>query len=241
MSHNPVQKDRVAVVSGGSSGIGHAIVQKFINHDIIVVNADVRQVESRTSFNSGRYLYQKTDISSVEDNQQLHSYVHSKTDCPSILICNAGVGIHEKLSEGDPEKWLRVINVNLVGTLRILRTFLPDLLKHKQSDIIFISSVAANNPYEYGGIYSATKAALDSIATTLRLELKEKGRVTVISPGVVDTSFFNSMVSGSLDIASIGYGSLSPDEVAEAALYALTRPSSQVVNNITLRPVKQHF
>lgn len=80
-----------------------------------------------------------------------------------------------------------------MGNLRILRSFLPALISTGKAEVVFASSVAASHPYEYGGIYSATKAAIDMVAETLRIELKDSARVTVVAPGVVDTVFFMNM------------------------------------------------
>jgi NADP-dependent 3-hydroxy acid dehydrogenase YdfG len=167
--------------------------------------------------------------------------VRDEVGSPDLLICNAGKGIHEKISEGDPEKWFNVINLNVMGTLRILRSFLPLLQEQSKSHIIIISSVSSKNTYEYGGIYAASKAALDMIAETLRIELINKTKVTVISPGIVDTNFFNHLESGELKVESIGFGSLKPEDVADAVLYAINAGSGTSINQIILRPNKQIF
>jgi NADP-dependent 3-hydroxy acid dehydrogenase YdfG len=125
--------------------------------------------------------------------------------------------------------------------LRVLRSFLPDLIATGEGDVVFTSSVAASQPHEYGGIYSATKAAINVIAETLRLELNDSARVLTIAPGVVDTQFFNHLESGEQSVESIGFGALQPIDVAEAVVYALTRNRHQVINNITVRPVRQTF
>lgn len=236
--HSPLT-NRIAVVTGASSGIGKAIAELLIQNGAFVANADIQ--EPSLAHTPDRYLFRRTDIGSGEEVQQFYDHVNSRLGQPSILICNAGRGIHERLAEGDPDKWFRVINTNLMGNLRILRSFLPGMLSTGKAEIVFTSSVAAANAYEYGGIYSATKAALNMIAETLRLELKENARVTVIAPGVVETAFFHNMESGGPTVESIGYGALSGQEVAETVLFALTRTRGQVINNITLRPVKQSF
>lgn len=86
------------------------------------------------------------------------------------------------LSEGNPELWIKIFELNVFGALRMLRAFLPDMRKLNFSDIVIVSSVSAKHPYEGGAIYAATKAALDVIAETLRLEVQPNIRVTTISP-----------------------------------------------------------
>lgn len=239
MSRTPDMHSRLALVTGASSGIGKAIADALYEQNARIINADIREPHTELTGKTNRYFFFRTDIASGEEMQQLFRRVSTEVGHPDILVCNAGKGVHERLSEGDPEKWFEVISTNLMGTLRVLRAFLPGMLQKGRGDIVMISSVAAHNAYTYGGIYSATKAALDMVAQTLRLELAEKVRVTVIAPGVVDTSFFENMNGGGLSVEGIGQGALLPAEVADAVLYALSRPFEQVINNITLRPVKQ--
>nr|MBA2745094.1 SDR family oxidoreductase [Flavisolibacter sp.] len=175
-------KNKIAIITGASSGIGKAIAHQLIEAGAIVVNADVHPPNHVAANN---YYFIQTDLTLKEEVLHLFDEV-AKLGVPHILICNAGKGVHEKLAEGDPEKWQSVININLMGTLRFLRAFLPSMVKKGNGDIIFISSVAANQAYAFGGIYAASKAAMDAIAATLRLELENNIRVSTIAPGVVD-------------------------------------------------------
>jgi NADP-dependent 3-hydroxy acid dehydrogenase YdfG len=106
---------------------------------------------------------------------------------------------------------------------------------------VFISSVAAHQVYPYGGIYAASKAALEVVAATLRQEVLPNIRVTVVAPGVTDTAFFENTVSGFHTANDIGYGSISPEQVADAVLYALQQPPGVSINYITVRPTGQPF
>lgn len=111
--------------------------------------------------------------------------------------------------------------------------------RNGRGDVVFISSVAAAHAYPGGGIYSASKAAVDQLAETLRLEVQPEIRVTVIHPGVVDTPFFENMIHGEQSVESIGWGALAADDVAESVLYAITRPRGVALNNIVIRPAGQ--
>lgn len=227
-----MNKQSLAIVTGGSSGIGNAVCSHMLRKGYHVVNADIRASEMKME---GHYHYLNCDIASSGHVQQLSHYIQQQ-GTPEVLVLNAGIGIHEKLREGDPEKWMRVIDVNLGGSLRVIRAVLPFMNK---GHVIFISSVSACNPYPYGGIYSATKSALETIAETLRQEEFPDIKVTVITPGVVNTSFFDNMISGSHSAESIGWGSLEPEEVAGAVDYILNQKKDTVINNITIRPSGQ--
>src|SRR5690606_21152592 len=115
-----------------------------------------------------------------EHVKQLSEMVQSKGNL-QLLVLNAGRGIHEKIREGDPEKWIEIINLNLIGTLRVLRALLPFMTS---GNILFVSSISSSHPYPYGGVYAATKSALDTLAETLRQEELPDIAVSVINAGI---------------------------------------------------------
>jgi NADP-dependent 3-hydroxy acid dehydrogenase YdfG len=212
-----------AIVTGGASGIGRAVARALAAHGAQVAVADIAE---------------GTDVSLPEDVDRFYSQVAEQGVEPQILICSAGVGIHERLAEGDPEKWARVLEVNLLGALRMIRAFLPGMLERQEGDIVLISSVAAARPYEWGGVYSASKAALDAAAEALRLETLPHIRITVVSPGMVNTAFFNRVV-GLEHLPDSD--SLEAEDVADAVIFAITRRRGVVVNHVVLRPASQTF
>src|SRR5690554_972799 len=227
-----MKKLPLAIVTGGSSGIGKAICRGLNQEGYYVVNADV--IPPDVIINDS-YVFLSCDITQREQVHELSKLIEHYGG-PDVLVLNAGQGIHEKLKEGDPEKWMDIINLNLGGTLRILRAILPYM---NQGRVIFISSVSAEHPHTYGSIYAATKSALNTIAETLRLEESPDIGVTVISPGVVDTPFFDHMISGSHNPEEIGWGAIQPEEISEAVSFVLKQKGSTHINNITLRPSGQ--
>lgn len=227
---------KLALVTGGSNGIGRAIVKKLANAGIKVVVADLHKNEVESA-----EIFRKCDVSRKEDIAELFSWMQQNTGLPEILVLNAGRGIKEKLTEGDPEKWQYILNVNLMGALRCIRAFVPEMLEQEQGHVVFISSVSANQPHPYGGIYSASKTALEIIAETLRQETLPSVKVTVVSPGIVETDFFKNQVSGATSIEEIGMGSISAEEIAEDVWYALSKKNGSCINKITTRPVLQTY
>lgn len=229
-----MDKKKIAVITGGSSGIGKAIAEKLAQQDYEVINADILHDESP---NPADYL--QCDVTTPSDIDNLYNFVVSKYGIPDVLISNAGQGIHEKITEGDPEKWAKVLDINLMGALRFVRAFLPDMLQRSQGSIFFISSTAAKQPYEYGGVYAASKAALNMVAKTLQLEVADKLRVGLVSPGVVNTSFFKNMISGHHTAADIGWGSVAPEQIAEIISHVLLLPSTVNIPELTISPTAQ--
>lgn len=229
---------KTSLVSGAAGGIGFAIAVAQARAGSRTVIADIHKPESLPE----NTLYHRTDISDPSSIEQLYQTLQQQNLIPDLLVCNAGRGITERLAEGDPEKWQSIFNLNVLGHLRLIRSFLPQMLeKTNNTDIVFISSVSARKPHEWGGIYAASKAALQSIAETLRLEVQPKIRVSSVLPGVVDTPFFENMIGRSQSAADYGWGSLKPEDVADAVQYIISRPPGVAVNELTIRPAAQPF
>jgi predicted outer membrane repeat protein len=171
--------------------------------------------------------------------EQLITNINNKIGTPDIIICNAGRGIHELLKDGNPETWEEIFRINVFGALRIINGFLPAMIEKEEGDIVFISSVSSHHPYQGGAIYAATKAAIDIIAETLRLEVQPNIRVITVSPGVVSTNFFKNIINGSQTPETIGWGALEPDDIADTIFYAISQPHNVAINNIVIRPVAQ--
>jgi NADP-dependent 3-hydroxy acid dehydrogenase YdfG len=215
-----------------------AIASMLANRGIRTVIADIQAPAPEHS----NFLFHQTDVCAAASIADLYGYVQQENLFPDLIVCNAGRGIQERLAEGDPEKWLSIFNLNVMGHLRTIRSFLPRMLeKEHVTDIVFISSVAARKPHPWGGIYAASKAALQSLAETLRLEVQPKVRVSTILPGIVDTNFFDNMIGGSQSAEDIGWGSLSPRDIADAVEYIMSRPAGVAVNELVIRPTAQPF
>ena len=116
-----MEKRPLAIVTGGSSGIGYAIANRLLQEKYEVINADIRPVEKE---NSEFLHFLQCNVVNAEDVDKLSRLVQ-ETGVPKVLVLNAGRGVHEKIREGDPEKWFDIINTNICGTLRVLRAVLP--------------------------------------------------------------------------------------------------------------------
>lgn len=226
-------KIRKAIITGGSSGIGKSIAKKFFNAGFTTAITDIETPEDHQGY------YFPVDLKQCKEVDGLYEKVMSTMGMPDILVLNAGRGIHEKLTEGNPDTWEQIFQVNVFSALRLVRAFVPGMLDQGRGDIVFISSVSSRHAYPYGGIYAATKAALDMAAETLRLEVQPSIRVTTVHLGVVDTNFFNNIINGSQTPDSIGWGALHPDQVADAVLFAVSQPAGVALNDMVIRPVAQ--
>src|SRR5690554_6131435 len=130
----------LTVVTGGSSGIGKSVCRRLLIENFHVINADIKAPEEQLGEG---YDYLECDITRKEHVKQLSELVQEIGNL-QLLVLNAGRGIHEKIRNGDPEKWIEIININLCGTLRVLRALLPYMTS---GNILFISSVSSSHPY----------------------------------------------------------------------------------------------
>jgi NAD(P)-dependent dehydrogenase (short-subunit alcohol dehydrogenase family) len=233
---------RRALVTGGASGIGLAVVERLLDAGVRVAAVDLRPVPVEHH----NLLCLEADITDGEQVDACFERVVEHFEGLDLLVSNAGMGIHERLDEGDPDKWQRVVETNLVGAMRCVRAFVPLLERDTgpdgPRDVVIVSSVADQKPYSYGGAYAASKAGLSAMAETLRLELLPQVRVTTVRPGMVDTSFFEHSVHASSPTPQeVGFTAVPAGEVAEAIFFALTRPQSVAINELVIRPADQPF
>ncbi|RYG47459.1 SDR family NAD(P)-dependent oxidoreductase [bacterium] len=237
MATEPTLLRRSIVISGGASGIGLAVARAALRNGAKVVVGDRQPVEFRDP-NLGSEI---VDFCRSEDVRRFYEVVERRVGVPDVVVAAAGVGVHERLDEGDPEKWSQVLESNVTGALRLVRTFVPGMAERGSGDVVFISSVASTRPYEYGGAYAASKAALAMAAETLRIEMAGRIRVTVVSPGMVRTGFFANHLGGPRPDEFRGEETLEPEDVADAVLYALNRPPRVAINELVIRPQGQRF
>ncbi|MHA6278910.1 SDR family oxidoreductase [Salinimicrobium sp. CAU 1759] len=231
------QSSSIALITGGSNGIGLSIAKKLEQEGLTVIVADVAKPE----FASKGIAFKSCNVSKGSDINELYDWTVKNFGHPEYLVLNAGRGIQEKLTEGDPEKWKEILDTNLLGALRCIRAFTPNMISQKSGNVVFISSVSANQPHPYGGIYAASKTALEVIAETLRLEALPHINVTVVSPGIVDTDFFKHQISGDNTVEQMGMGAIDPEEIAEDVWYALNKKKGTSINKIITRPTLQNF
>ncbi len=238
MSGSPEHEALALVVGGG--GIGRAVAERLSTEAFRVVVADPKP-DTEPYAPRTEISHIQTDVTDPGDVDRLYAEIRRAGEMPQALVVTAGIGIHERLDEGDPEKWRRVLDVNLLGALRVARAFLPEMRERKRGDLVFISSVSARRTYPYGGVYSASKAGLEMAAEAIRLESLPHVRVTTIAPGVVDTRFFERTIGGAQTPDEIGWGALEPSDVAGAVAYAITQPRRVAIGSITIRPAGQPF
>ncbi len=161
-----------------------------------------------------------------------------------ILVNNAGLarGL-AKLYQDDPDHWDEMIDTNVKGMLYVTRAVLPGMVERNRGHIVNLGSTAGWMAYAGGSVYCATKAAERILSEGIRIDLMGTNvRVTSIDPGMVETRFSEIRFGGDKERASKVYANttpLTPDDVADAIAWAVTRPAHVNVSSVLLTPITQ--
>ena len=230
-------KDKVAIVTGASSGIGASIAEILSQHGVKVVltgrnEARLSDVAKQLQENSQSEIDTHiVDVTQKDEVAKLVKETENKFGHVDILVNSAGLMLSSAITDGDVEAWENMIDVNVKGTLYGINAVLPIFLNQTTGHIINIASISGFEVTKQSTLYSASKAAVHTITQGLEKELAKTGvRVTSISPGMVDTPLSSNTDWGSRK-------KLDPQDIAEAVIYALQQPSHVNINEVTVRPV----
>ena len=233
-----------AIVTGASSGIGAATARVLADsgYNVIACARRMDRLNELAAENSAITAHH-LDITDQESVDQLVSDLADRK--VSVLVnCAGGAFDASSVLDSDPAVWSKTYDLNVVGTVRMVKAFTPAMQKHGHGHIVIISSTAGHTAYENGGSYVAAKHAETSLARTLRLELNGLPiRVTEIAPGMVKTEEFSTIRFGDADRAAKVYegvdAPLMAEDVAEAIRWSVTLPEHFNVDSLVIRPVAQ--
>lgn len=227
---------RRAIVTGASSGIGEAAAEAFseAGAEILLAARRIEKLEAvrKRLPRSRAVALDVRDASACE--RELAGFG------ADLLLANAGLSIGmEKLQEGKPEDWDVAIDTNVKGVLNTVRAVLPGMIARGRGDVVLLGSVAGRQVYSGGAVYCATKHAVRAIYEALRLDAAGSGvRFTTVDPGMVgETEFSRIRFRGDEARAKAVYQGveyLTPGDVAEAIVWAVTRPARVNVGEIVM-------
>ena len=234
----PRLEGKVAVITGGSSGIGLATAKRFVEEGAFVYITGRRQAELDKAVRLiGRNMVAvQGDVRSLDDLDRLFAQIKAEKGLIDVVVASSGFVEHQRLGEITPEHFDKTFGINARGALFTVQKALP--LLRDAGSIILISSIAAEMGFPAHGAYSATKAAVRSFVRTWTAELKDRGiRVNAISPGPIDTPIIDSQAAtkAGADKIRADFVSVIPlgrmgraEEVANAALFLASHESSFV-------------
>jgi NADP-dependent 3-hydroxy acid dehydrogenase YdfG len=235
----------IAVITGASSGIGAATARLLAKNGYHVIAA-ARRVDRLEALAKEDANIEpiKLDVTVQADVDAIAKHLAEKP--VSILInCAGGAFDADPIHESDPEIWKKTFDINVVGSVRMIKAITPIMQAFGRGHIVMISSTAGHRVYENGGSYAATKHAETSMVETLRLELNGQPiRVTEIAPGMVKTDefAFQRFKGDTEKAAKIYEGVTRPlvaEDVAEAIRWSVMLPSHFNVDCLMIRPIAQ--
>ncbi|BCY15129.1 SDR family NAD(P)-dependent oxidoreductase [Actinoplanes sp. L3-i22] len=239
---------RIAVVTGASSGIGAATARRLAGEGFHVVAAARRadRLDALVKEIGSNVTAVVCDVTSDESVAALAAAVDGLGAPVALLVNNAGgaVGL-DPVASGAVADWQSMFDVNVLGTLRVTKALLPALEASGAGTIVTVGSTAAFTPYEGGGGYVAAKHAQTGLVGTLRLELSGKPvRVIEIDPGMVRTDEFSlNRFGGDQARADAIYAGvrepLVADDIADVIAFAATRPQHVNIDRLVIRPIAQ--
>jgi len=243
-------KGQTILVTGASAGIGAATALEFARHGARLLLC-ARRVERLREMEPRLLAAGAAEVFSfqldVRDRDEVEGTLNTLPDSwgdIDILVNNAGLsrGL-SKLWEDDVENWEEMIDTNVKGLLYVTRVVVPKMVKRGSGHVIGLGSVAGHMTYANGAVYCATKAAEKSISEGLKLDLMGTAvRVTSVDAGMVESEFSVVRFRGDRQRAEKVYRNitpLQPEDVADAIVWAATRPAHVNVHTIVVTTIDQ--
>ncbi|MCK9612137.1 MAG: SDR family NAD(P)-dependent oxidoreductase [Bacteroidales bacterium] len=243
-------KKKTVIVTGASSGIGKACATIFAqnNFKVIVTGRRLELLKSLAASLKKKYdaevLVLNFDVRNYDEVALAIKKIPAQWKSIDILINNAGLAAGlEPINEGKIDDWTQMIDTNIKGLLYVSRCIIPGMIHRKKGHIINIGSIAGKESYLNGNVYCATKAAVDSLTKSMRIDLLEHNiKVSQIAPGAAQTEFSEVRFKGDKVKAKKAYEGFTPltgDDIAGAVYFVASLPAHVNVNDLLIMPTSQ--
>lgn len=247
---------RVALVTGASRGIGAETLRTLVKKGMKVVGCartveEIETIAEELKEEKGSVLPIKCDLRDTDQISAMFKEIRQNSDFGGVDVCinNAGVAYNAPLAKGDEEQWRAMLELNILALSVVTREAIKSMKARNIDDghIIHINSTSGHRiaPVAASHFYAATKYAVTGLTEGLRQELramKTNIRITSISPGIVETPFYDVLYDGNekqIEGFMKSVTALQPSDVVEALLYALSAPARVQVHDIIVRPTDQ--
>jgi len=231
----------VAIVTGGSKGIGLAIARALLEHGGQVAisgrsDADLKKAaqslgggHSSTAPGAARVLAVRADVREPADAERLVAETIARFGGLDVLVNNAGIGKFANVAEMSVDDWRQILDTNLSGVFYCTRAALPELRRRGGGYIVNISSLAGKNAFTGGAAYCASKAGLNQFSEALMQEVRHDNiRVSYVMPGSVATGFAGHDGGESWKLA--------PEDVAKVVVDLVSHDARSLASRVELRP-----
>ncbi|GAB3928791.1 SDR family NAD(P)-dependent oxidoreductase [Larkinella terrae] len=234
---------QTALITGATSGIGLAIANAFakLNYRLILCGRRQDRLDELQQTLSESVECHTLNFD-VRDRAAVETALASLPDAwqtIDVLVNNAG-NAHGMgpIQEGDIDDWDAMIDGNVKGLLYVTRAVSPGMVKNGRGHIVNISSIAGKQTYANGGVYCASKAAVEALSEGMRLDLTQHGiKITNVAPGAVETEFSLVRFKGDEERAAkvyAGFKPLTATDIADAVAYAVSAPAHVTIADITI-------
>ena len=243
-------KGKIVFVTGASSGIGAATAMEFarLGAKLMLCARRLEKLQAMEAelrdAGAADLLLLEIDVRDREAVKRVLTELPKAWQSIDVLVNNAGLsrGL-TKLYEDDIENWEEMIDTNVKGLLYVTRAIVPGMVARNHGHVINLGSIAGHMAYANGGVYCATKAAERFVSDGLRIDLNGTNvRVTSVDPGMVETDFSSVRFRGNAERAAKTYANVDPlqaEDVADAIVWAATRPAHVSIQTVVLTPTAQ--
>ncbi|MFN4762115.1 SDR family NAD(P)-dependent oxidoreductase [Gillisia sp. Q332] len=240
--------NKIALITGATSGIGKATAHAFASEKIdLILCGRRKELLLELASELSKKVSVTTLVFDVRDRTEVFKQLESlpsefkKID---ILINNAG-NAHgmNAIQDGNIDDWDAMIDINVKGLLYVSKGVIPQMVERKSGHIINIGSTAGKEVYPKGNVYCASKFAVDAINQGMRIDLNKAGiRVGAVNPGLVETEFSKVRFKGDTARAEKvyeGFQALKPEDIADVIRFVVTRPYHVNIADLTVMPTSQ--
>ena len=242
-----MKSNKVMLITGATSGVGKALAEHFYkkNYKLILVGGSKEKVDKQSKKFKKNTLFLCADLTKSKDIKRIVSESITKFKKIDILIANAGLYEPDKIISGNPDRWDRVISVNVTSVFRLVNLVLPYMKKNKFGDIAITSSISGHQAIHWEPIYSASKHAIQSFAHGLRTQVSKNNiRVISIAPGMIMTELWDlDPIKNKKYIENmINKGNaLDVKEVVSCFDFALSRGRGANIRDLVILPTNQNL
>ncbi len=238
---------KVILITGASSGIGEGTARVLAERGAHVVlgarrTGKLEKLAGEINAKGGSARFRALDVTSLEDMEAFVAFAKKEFGRVDVLINNAGVMPLSPLEARKIDEWNQMIDVNIRGVLHGIAAALPGMKQQGVGQIVNVSSIGGHSVVPTGAVYCATKFAVRAISDGLRQENTDI-RVTVISPGVVESDLASTITHASTQKAMEDFRkiAITPDAIGRAIAFAVEQPDDVDVSEIIVRPTASPY
>lgn len=232
---------KIALVTGGTRGIGRAVARMLLQEDAqVILTGRDSESASRAALElsretGGKVEGKAADVRSYEQVGELFQFIDQRFGALDVLVNNAGVGVFRPVSELSIEEWKQVVETNLTGAFHCSREALLRFGTRNGGSIVNIGSLASKNAFAGGAAYNASKFGMAGFSEAMMQDVRNVNvRVSFVMPGSVATDFGSAPESGKADSGKAW--KIWPEDVAEIVKLILQMPARTLVSTVEVRP-----